>query len=64
MADERFCTIVFECNLREFNGNPLRVETPFGKPVIISVGDVTEERDWLESQLRDLTTHPPKERDE
>lgn len=58
---ERFCTIVFECNLRQFKGNPLHVDTPFGRPVLVAVGNVTEDRDWLESQLRDLDAVPDGE---
>ncbi len=45
------CTIFFECDIRQFKGNPFHVETPFGRPVTIAVGDVFEERDRLEDEL-------------
>ena len=51
--------MVFECNLRQFDGNPLHVDTPFGRPVLVAVGNVTEDRDWLEAQLFDLNHEMP-----
>jgi hypothetical protein len=54
MADEYF-TLVFKGNLREFKGNPLRTETPFGIPFICSIGDLAEKVDELEEKLAGLT---------
>lgn len=52
--EEEYVTIVFKCNIRKFQGNPYHVQTPFGSPEVISVGDVIAERDDLESDLEDL----------
>ncbi|HEY8751618.1 MAG TPA: hypothetical protein VIM11_26790 [Tepidisphaeraceae bacterium] len=46
MADEYF-TLVFKGSLREFKGNPLRTETPFGIPFICALGNVCDEADEL-----------------
>ena len=35
----RYCTIVFEFDIRKTETNPFDIDTPFGKPVIISKGD-------------------------
>ena len=45
-AYERF-TLVFVGNLRKFQGNPLRTETPFGIPIVCGIGDAFEEADGL-----------------
>lgn len=50
MADE-FFTLVFKGNLREFKGNPLRTETPFGTPFVCAIGDLSEKVDELEDAL-------------
>lgn len=50
MADEYF-TLVFKGNLREFKGNPLKTETPFGIPFVAAIGDLSEVVDQLEEQL-------------
>lgn len=47
-------TIVFEGDLRKFEGNPLKTETPFGVPMTVAVGDVFEERDALETERDEL----------
>ena len=41
----RYCTIVFEFDLRKIKGNPFDVETPFGKPMVISIGNQLSESD-------------------
>ena len=66
MADEYF-TLVFKGNLREFKGNPLRTETPFGIPFVCAIGDLSERVDELEERLetygRDAMESPhPDER--
>ena len=38
-SNKRYCTIVFECDLRKIEGNPFHIDTPFGKPLIICKGD-------------------------
>ncbi len=53
-AYERF-TLVFVGNLRKFQGNPLRTETPFGIPIVCGIGDAFEEADGLRAQLEYLT---------
>ena len=55
MADEYF-TLVFKGSLRDFPGNPLRTETPFGIPFICALGNICDEAD----ELRELAeTHDP-----
>lgn len=54
MADEYF-TLVFKGSLRDFKGNPLRTETPFGIPFVCAIGDLSERVDELEEQLSGLT---------
>ena len=41
----RYCTIVFEFDIRKTKINPFDIDTPFGKPVIISKGDQLSEDD-------------------
>ncbi len=45
-ADEYF-TLVFKGNLRNFQGNPLRTETPFGIPFICALGNICDEAEEL-----------------
>lgn len=47
-------TAVFNCNLREFVGNPHLVETEFGTAQIVGIGNAFDERDGLEQQRDDL----------
>jgi hypothetical protein len=47
MADAYF-TLVFEGDIRERAFNPLKAETPFGRPVAVGVGDAFERIDSLE----------------
>ena len=56
MADEYF-TLVFKGSLREFKGNPLKTETPFGIPFISAIGNICEEND----ELRDLLERCPQD---
>lgn len=44
-------TLVFDGDIREFKGNPLDTETPFGKPYVCAVGDLAEENDKLIEKL-------------
>ena len=48
------CTIVFDCDLRQFDGNPFHAETPFGKPVVTACGDLAERCDALEAMVEYL----------
>jgi len=54
MKDEYF-TLVFKGSLRNFAGNPLRTETPFGVPFICALGNVYDEADELREKLETLT---------
>ena len=54
VADEYF-TLVFKGSLREFKGNPLKTETPFGMPFICAIGNVCDEADELRERLETLT---------
>ncbi len=49
-----FVTIMFEFDITSLEGNPFKVETPFGKPVIIGLGDIFEQRDELEERVHEL----------
>ena len=44
-------TCVFDGNIREFRGNPHQADTPFGRPTVVSAGDVCQAHDALEEQL-------------
>ena len=57
----RFCTIVFECDIRKTKGNPFHIDTPFGRPVIISKGDQLSEDD---EEFYDYVDNPDEERSE
>lgn len=50
--ESEYFTLVFKGDIRAFSGNPFKTETPFGVPLIVSVGDVVAECDRL--QARDL----------
>lgn len=45
-------TLVFEGDLRAFTKNPFLTDTPFGRPYLVALGDVTKERDELEERLK------------
>ena len=51
-------TLVFAGDLRDHAGNPFLIDTPYGRPVGVSLGDVCIERDLLEEQLRDAGLEP------
>ena len=53
-TDEYF-TLVFKGNLRNFQGNPLRTETPFGIPFICALGNICDEAEELREKLETLT---------
>jgi hypothetical protein len=55
VPEGEYFTLVFKGNLRKFNGNPLRTETPFGIPFICAIGDVCQEADDLRERLEGLT---------
>lgn len=54
MAEPTYVTMVFKYDIRQFVGNPHDVETPFGKPVAIGIGDAFTERDAIEAELNEL----------
>lgn len=47
-------TLVFKGSLRNFQGNPLRTETPFGVPWACGIGDAFEKIDELEAEIERL----------
>lgn len=53
MTDEYF-TLVFKGSLRDFAGNPLRTETPFGIPFICALGNVCDEADGFRETLEEI----------
>ncbi len=48
--DRCFVSVLFEFDIKSIPGNPFDIETPFGKPVTIGLGDVFAERDDLEEK--------------
>ena len=44
---ERFFTVVFKGDIRERGGNPFHVDTPFGRPHAITMGDALAELEEL-----------------
>lgn len=54
----RYCTIVFEYDIRKVKGNPFHVGTPFGRPVVISKGDQLSEDD---DEFYDYVDDPDEE---
>ena len=47
---ERLMTCVFACDVRTFEGNPHHAETPFGKPLVVSDGDLAGDYDRMEAR--------------
>lgn len=47
---DRF-TLIFDGDIIDFEGNPFHVDTPFGRPQVVSVGDLAQERDKFEEAL-------------
>lgn len=47
VKDKNRTTCVFDFDILSFDGNPHCAETPFGRPVIISMGDLSAENDLL-----------------
>jgi len=54
MQTEHRFTAVFDRDIRAFDGNPLRTETPFGTPAAISVGDALAKIESLEARLEQI----------
>ncbi|MEQ9634773.1 MAG: hypothetical protein RLW68_01680 [Devosia marina] len=51
-------TVVFPGHPKHITGNPLHVETPFGKPQTISVGDACETEEILREALGEILDGP------
>lgn len=51
MSETTKCTMVFDCDIRKFEGNPFHAETPFGKPGKVQIGDVMAELDMANEEL-------------
>ena len=49
--DENYCTLVFRCSLRTFEGGPHYVDTPFGAAKIAGIGNAFAQVDNLEAAL-------------
>ena len=52
--ESQYFTLVFKGDIRTFKGNPLKTDTPFGVPLVVSVGDVVAERDELKERLDNI----------
>ncbi len=48
---EKYTTIVFECNAKKFEKNFFKVESEFGKPVGVSMGNLMSAIQRLEDLL-------------
>jgi hypothetical protein len=44
-ANAAYCTVVFQCDLKRFEGNPFKTETLFGRPVSVGIGDALAKDD-------------------
>lgn len=44
-------TIVFDGDMRHIKGNPLKMGTAFGRPIVSSLGNLSEECDRLREAL-------------
>ncbi len=53
-AQRKYVTMVFECNLKTVAGNPFKIETPYGIPISVGLGDAFTERDDLEDEIETL----------
>ena len=51
MSTAKGFTAYFETDMSKEAGNPFFVDTPWGRPTIVSIGDVFHERDVLEEAL-------------
>ncbi len=47
-------TLVFDGDLKNFEGNPFQTDTPFGRPYAIAIGDALEEKDKLEQRIKEI----------
>jgi len=47
-------TLAFEGDIRAFEGNPLKTDTPFGRPVASGIGDAFDEIDMLTERVPTL----------
>lgn len=54
-------TCVFDFDLLSLKSNPFHADTPFGRPAIISDGDLAAEYDALEAEIEGLPSAELKE---
>lgn len=54
---EMYFTLVFRGDIRKFAGNPHKTDTPFGRPVVVGVGNAFDAFDELE-RLRESEIAP------
>lgn len=52
--DVPYFTMVFQGDIATFKGNPFKIETPYGVPVAVSIGDVLTAHDELIERVDDL----------
>lgn len=55
MSEPKYFTLVFEGDIRDFKGNPLKTKTPFGVPVSSGIGNAFDEIEQLHQQIASLT---------
>lgn len=53
-ADEKYFTVVFEGDIGKIPGNPFKVESIWGRPVVLSRGNLADECDNLEVEIETL----------
>jgi hypothetical protein len=47
-------TMVFEGDIRKFKDNPFRTDTPWGRPIGVSMGDMMSENEKLMDEIISL----------
>lgn len=47
VRDPNYTTMVFKVDVRSIGGNPFSIDTPFGQPVAVGIGDAFEEIEFL-----------------
>lgn len=48
---KEFFTVVFEGRLRDIEQNPYKIESPFGRPIAMGIGDGLSRQDVFEDLL-------------
>lgn len=49
-----YVTLVFKADVRSHSVNPLKIETPYGTPTAVSLGDLMTENERLRRRIAEL----------